>query len=117
MPPNCILEVDDVTKEWTYREKFDLIHLRMMIGAFTKSQAKEFYRQAYKHLKPGGWIEQVEICISFTSADNTILPDSALAKWGYVQPRNNKCQADINADLYSMNVPPKWEILLISTRP
>lgn len=30
---DCFLEVEDVTKEWTWREKFDLIHLSYMVRA------------------------------------------------------------------------------------
>ena len=26
VPPNCTLAVEDVTKEWTWKEPFDLIH-------------------------------------------------------------------------------------------
>ncbi|KAI2716311.1 hypothetical protein DTO039G3_7932 [Penicillium roqueforti] len=35
MPPNCILEVDNILQEWTWREKFDLIHIYLMLGSFT----------------------------------------------------------------------------------
>lgn len=31
VPPNCFLEVEDVTKEWTWRQKFDLINMRYMV--------------------------------------------------------------------------------------
>lgn len=48
VPPNCIFEVDDVTKPWTWNEKFDLIHLRWMVGAFTESQWDRLYWQAYR---------------------------------------------------------------------
>lgn len=84
VPPNCLLEVDDITKEWTYTDKFDLIHLRMMMGSFTDAQTEEFYRRAYKHLKPGGWIEQIEVSVVPGCDDNTIPPGSAIERWGYV---------------------------------
>lgn len=38
IPPNCIFEVDDVLQPWTWRDKFDLIHLRHGIGAFTPEE-------------------------------------------------------------------------------
>ncbi|KAJ6118930.1 hypothetical protein N7471_013550 [Penicillium samsonianum] len=34
MPPNCVFEVDDVLREWTWTESFDFIHMRLMYGAF-----------------------------------------------------------------------------------
>lgn len=84
VPPNCILEVDDVTREWTYTEKFDLIHIRSSLGSFTDEQRRHIYREAYQHLKPGGWIEQVEASVVFESDDNTIPTGSAIERWGYV---------------------------------
>lgn len=38
VPPNCILEVDDVLQQWAWHEKFDHIHLRHGIGAFTPDE-------------------------------------------------------------------------------
>lgn len=48
VPPNCIFEVDDVTKPWTWTEKFDLIHMRYLLGSFTDQQWEQIYQQAYK---------------------------------------------------------------------
>lgn len=28
VPPNCLFELDDVTKPWTWKHKFDFIHMR-----------------------------------------------------------------------------------------
>lgn len=36
VPPNCVLEVEDVSKEWTWKQKFDLIH--MYANCFITSQ-------------------------------------------------------------------------------
>lgn len=77
VPPNCILEVDDLTKvsghdskhrpetstnrfqEWTWSHPFDLIHLRWLLGSFEPNDWQKLYKQAYDNLVPGGWIEQV----------------------------------------------------------
>jgi hypothetical protein len=48
MPPNCILEVDDVLQDWTWHEPFDLVHLRILEGAFTPEEQKKVYAQIYK---------------------------------------------------------------------
>lgn len=48
LPPNCIMEVDDVLQEWTWRDKFDLVHLRQMMGAFTPDEWATFYKQCYE---------------------------------------------------------------------
>jgi len=33
VPPNCSFEIDDIEEPWTYRFKFDFIHVRMMVGS------------------------------------------------------------------------------------
>ncbi|KAJ5981956.1 hypothetical protein N7451_012056 [Penicillium sp. IBT 35674x] len=42
MPPNCIFEVDDVLREWTWREPFDYIHIRLMYGASLLSDGTSY---------------------------------------------------------------------------
>ncbi|KAJ5780796.1 hypothetical protein N7457_005956 [Penicillium paradoxum] len=82
MPPNCVFEVDDVLREWTWREPFDFIHLRLMLGAFTPEGWNQVYKQCYDSLTPGGWIEQMELDVRVYSDDNTLKKDSNLAAWG-----------------------------------
>ncbi|CAI7670279.1 unnamed protein product [Penicillium manginii] len=82
MPPNCILEVDDILQEWTWREKFDLIHMSLMLGSFNATEWETVYRQCYENLEPGGWFEQFEGGCNVLSDDNTLPKDSVLASWG-----------------------------------
>lgn len=70
--------VDDALKTWTYKERFDLIHMRDMFGAFTDSQWTGVYKQAYKNLMPGGWIEQVEPGITYVLFLSLSLPPTLL---------------------------------------
>jgi SAM-dependent methyltransferase len=61
VPLNVFFEIDDAEEEggWTWPEdEFDLIHLRSMVGAF--KNWRYIYEEAYKHLKPGGWIEVLD---------------------------------------------------------
>lgn len=48
MPPNCVLEVDDVLREWTWRVPFDFIHMRLLLGAFTPEGWDQVYKQCYE---------------------------------------------------------------------
>jgi hypothetical protein len=48
MPPNCILEVDDVQQDWTWHEQFDLIHMRIMIGSFDGTEWDSLYKQCFE---------------------------------------------------------------------
>jgi hypothetical protein len=71
--PNVQFQLDDAEEEeWTYHEPFDLIHIRGLSGAFRNWNA--VYRQAFQHLKAGGYIEVAE---SDPAADNVKLPGNA----------------------------------------
>ncbi|KAJ5217820.1 uncharacterized protein N7469_011445 [Penicillium citrinum] len=82
MPPNCIFEVDDVLREWTWRDPFDLVHIRLMYGAFDSKEWDQVYKQAYKALKPGGWIEQMEFDVRVRSDDGSLKDEHKLSQWG-----------------------------------
>ncbi|KAF4951582.1 hypothetical protein FGADI_7357 [Fusarium gaditjirri] len=80
VPPNCRFEVDDITNEWTYPDDtFDFIHARSMTGCIP--DWTEFYRKAFKHTKPGGWVESVELWGNSKCDDDTLKPDSPFFKW------------------------------------
>ena len=55
---------------------------RDLFGSFTDEQWRLVYKQAYDNLAPGGWIEQCESSIAWTSDDGSVRPDSILGKWG-----------------------------------
>jgi len=82
VPPNCVLEVDDVQQEWTWHDKFDLIHMRIMIGSFDEREWERLYKQCYDNLKPGGWIEQLEVSPVIQTDDGSLPPDNILNDWG-----------------------------------
>lgn len=48
VPSNCVLEVDDILKEWTWTKPFDFIHMRVMLGAFTPEEWDTVYKQCYE---------------------------------------------------------------------
>jgi hypothetical protein len=63
VPPNCILEVDDVLEEWTWRQKFDLIHMRLLLGAFTPEEWGKVYKNVMSRHQSwfGATIEAAEL--------------------------------------------------------
>ncbi|KAK1772791.1 S-adenosyl-L-methionine-dependent methyltransferase [Phialemonium atrogriseum] len=80
VPPNCRFEVDDINKDWTFPEnKFDFVHIRAMTGCIP--DWTEFYAKAMKHVKPGGFVEHVELWGIASSDDNTLRADSPLKTW------------------------------------
>lgn len=81
VPPNCKFDVDDFELEWTFGEnRFDLLHQRFLLGSV--SSYPELYKKAYTAIKPGGWIEIVEMETGTFSDDGTVKEDSACKKWG-----------------------------------
>ena len=46
--PNCIFEVEDASKPWSWNKKFDLVHIRFLLGAFAVPEWKRLYRQVYE---------------------------------------------------------------------
>src|SRR5947207_772694 len=80
VPPNCQFQLDDCEDEWTFEnDAFDFVHVRCLFGAI--SDWPKLYRQIHTHTKPGGWIQQLEMSIEFTSDDGTVGPDHFMAQW------------------------------------
>jgi len=48
VPPNCLFELDDILEKWTWKEPFDLIHMRLMLGAFMPAEWDSVYKQCYE---------------------------------------------------------------------
>jgi len=80
VPLNCRFVVDDCTSEWTFPENhFDFVYIRCLYGSV--SDWLHLYRQCYQHTRPGGFLEQMEISIEFTSDDGTVDSDHVMAEW------------------------------------
>ena len=82
VPVNCSWLVDDANQPWPsdFTGKFDFIHTRSLgMGVADWGRLVE---QAYKALKPGGWIELQEFCLPLGCDDGsaTGLP---MEEWGF----------------------------------
>lgn len=59
VPPNCKFTMDDAEKPWTYADNtFDFIHFRNVAQAISNWPA--VMAEAYRCLKPGGYIEMAD---------------------------------------------------------
>ena len=58
VPPNCEFLVDDLERDCLFDAPFDFIHGRALGGSI-KGWGR-LCRQAYDHLRPGGWLELQE---------------------------------------------------------
>ncbi|KAK2757597.1 hypothetical protein FQN54_004566 [Arachnomyces sp. PD_36] len=80
VPPNLEFQVDDFEEQWTFqKDHFDLIHSRLLLASVSDYSA--LLRQAFFHLKPGGYMEMHDVDPGFYSDDNTIPEDSSAARW------------------------------------
>ncbi|RYO79280.1 hypothetical protein DL766_002089 [Monosporascus sp. MC13-8B] len=80
-PPNLRFEIDDATLEWTYKpNSFDYVHMRYLLGSIIDWTA--LFNQAYKVLKPGGYLESYEAAVTQKSDDGSVPPGSAMDQWG-----------------------------------
>ncbi|KAH7222544.1 S-adenosyl-L-methionine-dependent methyltransferase [Fusarium redolens] len=80
IPPNLEFQIEDCTEEWTLQpNSFDYIHMRWLVGSI--ADWKALFKEAYKCLKPGGYIESYEPSSRVESDDGTVLPGSALSQW------------------------------------
>ncbi|KAF5691039.1 methyltransferase [Fusarium denticulatum] len=58
---------------------FDYIHMRWLVGGI--ADWKCLFKEAYKCLKPAGYIESYEPSCRVESDDGTVLPGTALSQW------------------------------------
>ncbi|TXB96058.1 hypothetical protein FocTR4_00016179 [Fusarium oxysporum f. sp. cubense] len=80
LPPNLEFQIDDCTQEWTFKENsLDYVHMRFLVGSIVDWPG--LFKQAYKCLKPGGYIESHEASPCIGSDDNSVSEDSAMGQW------------------------------------
>lgn len=73
-------EIEDCTREWTFPEgTIDFVHIRYLLGSVP--DWTEFFKQAYKVLKPGGFLESYEASPRVYSDDGTLDPSNAISQW------------------------------------
>lgn len=79
-PDNVRFEVDDACSQWVHPENhFDFIHIRGLFGSV--ADWPSLYEQAFSHMAPGGYIEQIEWSPHIRSLDGTLSSTSALRQW------------------------------------
>lgn len=81
---NCCLnpsQIDDCTQDWTFQDdSLDYVHMRWLVGSIKDWTA--LFKQAYKCLKPGGYIESFEPSSRLQSDDDSVSETSAMSQWG-----------------------------------
>ncbi|KAJ5946111.1 hypothetical protein N7454_002950 [Penicillium verhagenii] len=93
-------KVDDAMQPWTWREPFDLVHMRLMTASWSDSEWDVVYKQCYDNIKPGGWIEQLEGQPDIECGDGSLPADNIIRTWGpYTRECARKSGRELNAML------------------
>ncbi|TLD30007.1 S-adenosyl-L-methionine-dependent methyltransferase [Venturia nashicola] len=81
VPPNLRFDIDDAELEWTFApDSFDFIHNRNFVCSIRNWP--RLVEQAFKHVKPGGYVEWQEKVPIFNSDDGTLTRDDPIMQWG-----------------------------------
>ncbi|OHE99289.1 UMTA protein [Colletotrichum orchidophilum] len=83
VPTNLRFVIDDFLLDWMWPENhFDFIHLRCLYGSVPDWIG--LYKNAYRHLKPGGWVQNLEVNAGFNSDHVEYPPDHIFHEWGRI---------------------------------
>jgi ubiquinone/menaquinone biosynthesis C-methylase UbiE len=76
-------EIDDCTRRWTWAENsIDFIHMRWLVGSIADWTA--LFKEAYRALRPGGYLESHEPSSGFENEGEPLDESSALSQWGKI---------------------------------
>jgi hypothetical protein len=67
--PNCAFDIDNFERDWVYKDKFDFIHGRELEACVADED--RLFRQAFEHLRSGGYFEFNGAYAYFLSDDGT----------------------------------------------
>lgn len=82
-PPNVEFVIDDCLLDWTWpADHFDFVHMRALYGSIPDWQA--LYAKAFRHLKPGGWMQDLEMNVRIESDHADLPPDHVFNRWADV---------------------------------
>ena len=84
-PPNVKFVIDDAAEEdWLVPENsFDYIHTQVLLGSF--EDFRDIIRKSFRYLKPGGYMESVEVMPTLYCDDESMPPDFPLLEWSKTQ--------------------------------
>jgi len=103
-PENLWLQVDDLNQPFNFRSnQFDLVHSRLMAGGIDRERWPTYIQDMVKVLKPGGWLQMVEIYYNCQSDNGTLTEGSALRQWSSRYMSSLDRLKDVRAPLRLVN--------------
>ncbi|KKK13755.1 hypothetical protein ARAM_001665, partial [Aspergillus rambellii] len=81
-PENLWLQVDDLNRPFTFSSNyFDLVNSRLLAAGINRTRWSSYIRDIKRVLKPGGWVQLVEIYFNVQSDNGSIGEQHALRQW------------------------------------
>ncbi|KAJ5081781.1 hypothetical protein NUU61_010045 [Penicillium alfredii] len=82
VPENLWLQVDDLNRTFTFPSNhFDLVHSRLLATGIHRARWSSYIRDIVRVLKPGGWVQMIEIYFNVQSDNGSITDQHALRRW------------------------------------
>ncbi|KAI0413587.1 S-adenosyl-L-methionine-dependent methyltransferase [Xylaria grammica] len=79
---NLYLDVDDLNMSFQFPlNHFDLINSRLVAGGINSERWTGYIRDILRCLRPGGWVQMVEIDFNAQSDNGALVDSSALRQW------------------------------------
>ncbi|KAI9844445.1 MAG: hypothetical protein M1838_002181 [Thelocarpon superellum] len=74
--------LDDLNKRFTFPpNSFDLVHSRLVANGINRDRWPQYLRDIKRALKPGGWVQMVELYYNCQSDNGSLTDDHALRQW------------------------------------
>ncbi|GFF47380.1 S-adenosyl-L-methionine-dependent methyltransferase [Aspergillus lentulus] len=82
MPENLSLQVDDLNRRFTFPSNhFDLVHSSLLATGINRARWPSYLADIRRVLKPGGWVQLIEIYFNVQSDNGSITEEHALRRW------------------------------------
>lgn len=79
VPPNCQFQVSDANDPWSFPpNSFEFVHCRQSHMAVKEDL---LFREAFRALKPGAWLEMGEMALPLVCEDGTLKRGMPLFEW------------------------------------
>ncbi|KAJ5739446.1 hypothetical protein N7533_012230 [Penicillium manginii] len=96
VPENLWLQVDDLNRNFTFpANHFDLVQSRLLATGIHHSRWPTYIRDIVRVLKPGGWVQMIEIYFNVQSDNGSITDEHALRRWSTQYMRSQEDRKDL----------------------
>ncbi|KAF7715969.1 Methyltransferase type 25 domain-containing protein [Penicillium ucsense] len=96
MPENLWLQIDDLNRPFTFpANHFDLVHSRLLASGIDRSRWPSYIRDIVRVLRPGGWVQTLEMYFNVQSDNGSLTDRHALRRWSTQYMRSLEDRKDL----------------------